>query len=127
MRPFGIELVHESVEAALLLQAVRAWRTSGFFLEGEVHALMAAVLLSGSTLLASDGRLFRVVRRVRVPLASAVARLKGEEARRDEVFRKSVEAERMHGQVLQKKFDELFKQAKENPDTPPPKRDIDLD
>ena len=60
-------------------------------------------------------------------LASAVARLKGEEARRDEVFRKSVEAERMHGQVLQKKFDELFKQAKENPDMPQPKRDIDLD
>ena len=60
-------------------------------------------------------------------LAAAVAKLKGEEARRDEVFRKSVEAERMHGQVLQKKFDELFKQAKENPDRPAPMRDIDLD
>jgi hypothetical protein len=59
-------------------------------------------------------------------LAAAVQKLKGEEARRDEVFRKQVEAERMHGQVLQKKFDELFKQAKENPDQPPPTRDIDL-
>src|SRR5437762_13751615 len=61
-------------------------------------------------------------------LAAAVAKLKGEAGRRDEVFRKQVEAERSHGQVLNRKFDELLKQAKENPDTgPPPKRDIDLD
>ena len=60
-------------------------------------------------------------------LAAAVAKLKGEAGRRDEVFRKSVETERMHGKVLEKKFDELLKQAKENPDVAPPKRDIDLD
>ena len=60
-------------------------------------------------------------------LAAAVAKLKGEAGRRDEVFRKSVETERMHGKVLEKKFDELLKQAKENPDTKPPTRDIDLD
>jgi hypothetical protein len=60
-------------------------------------------------------------------LASAVAKLKGEAGRREEVFRKSVETEKMHGQVLSKKFDELLKQAKENPDLTPPKRDIDLD
>jgi len=60
-------------------------------------------------------------------LASAVAKLKGEAGRRDEVFRKSVEAEKSHGKVLAKKFDELLKQAKENPDLPPPQRDIDLD
>ena len=60
-------------------------------------------------------------------LAAAVAKLKGEESRRDEVFRKQVEAERAHGRVLEKKFDELFRQAQENPDLTPPKRDIDLD
>jgi hypothetical protein len=38
-----------------------------------------------------------------------------------------VAAERVHSQVLQKKFDELFKQAKEQPDVRPPLRDIDLD
>src|SRR5664279_2980606 len=37
--PLGIELVHEGVEALLLLQAVEARRTSGLLLEGEVHAL----------------------------------------------------------------------------------------
>jgi hypothetical protein len=60
-------------------------------------------------------------------LAAAVAKLKGEAGRRDEVFRKQVETQKMHGQVLSAKFDELLKQAKENPDLTPPKRDIDLD
>jgi len=60
-------------------------------------------------------------------LAAAVAKLKGEPGRREEVFRRSVEAEKGHAKVLEKKFDELFKQAKENPDLTPPKRDIDLD
>src|SRR5690242_7051790 len=49
-------------------------------------------------------------------LTAAVARLKGEAGRREEIFRKSVEAEKSHGKVLEKKFEELFKQAKENPD-----------
>jgi len=60
-------------------------------------------------------------------LAAEVAKLKGEGARREEVFRKQVEAEKSHGKVLEKKFDELFKRAKENPDSAPPMRDIDLD
>jgi len=60
-------------------------------------------------------------------LASEVAKLKGAAGRREEVFQKSFEAEKVHGKVLEKKFDELFKQAKENPDKTPPKRDIDLD
>ncbi len=60
-------------------------------------------------------------------LAVEVAKLKGEGARREEVFRKNFEAEKSHGKVLEKKFDELFKRAMENPDELPPKRDIDLD
>ena len=60
-------------------------------------------------------------------LAAAVAKLKGEAGRRDEVFRKSFEAEKGMGKLLDRKFDELLKQAKENPGTVPPKRDIDLD
>jgi hypothetical protein len=56
-----------------------------------------------------------------------VAKLKGAGARREELFQKSAEAERSHGKVLGKKFDELFKRAKEDPDNRPPQRDIDLD
>src|ERR1041384_7758325 len=59
-------------------------------------------------------------------LAAEVAQLKGEGARREEVFRKQFEAEKSHGKVLEKKFDELFKRAKESPDVGPPTRDIDL-
>ncbi|MBS1855741.1 MAG: hypothetical protein JST11_10275 [Acidobacteria bacterium] len=59
-------------------------------------------------------------------LAAEVAKLKGEGARREQLFQKSFEAERSHGKVLEKKFDELFKRAKENPDEKPPTRDIDL-
>src|SRR5215813_11535421 len=59
-------------------------------------------------------------------LAAEVAKLKGEGARREQLFQKSFEAEKQHGEVLQKKFDELFKRAKENPDLKPPTRDIDL-
>ena len=60
-------------------------------------------------------------------LAAEVVKLKGVEARRDEVFRKQVEAQKSHGKVLEKKFDELFKRVKEDPDAPAPLRDIDLD
>ena len=59
-------------------------------------------------------------------LAAEVAKLKGEGARREQIFQKSFEAEKSHGKVLEKKFDELFKRAKENPDDKPPTRDIDL-
>lgn len=60
-------------------------------------------------------------------LAAEVEKLKGEGARREELFQKQFEAEKSHGKVLAKKFDELFKRAKEDPDQRPPQRDIDLD
>src|SRR5208282_5165713 len=58
---------------------------------------------------------------------TAVQRLKGEAGRREDVFKKSVEAHKSHHDVLSKKFDEMLKVAKENPDEPPPVRDIDID
>jgi hypothetical protein len=60
-------------------------------------------------------------------IASEVAKLKAAPQRREEAFQKSKEALKTHQDVLAKKFDELFKQAKENPDAPPPRRDIDWD
>ena len=59
-------------------------------------------------------------------LASAVAGLKGEEAKREDLFQKSFTAHKSSADILNKKFDELLKQAKENPDETPRKRDIDL-
>ncbi len=58
---------------------------------------------------------------------TGLERLRGAAARREEAFQRSVEAERNQQQVLARKFDELFKKAKETANEPPPKRDIDLD
>jgi len=60
-------------------------------------------------------------------LGLAVARLKGEAARREEIFRKSLEEHKSHQKVLDKKFEELLKQAKASPDVKPGIKDIDLD
>lgn len=60
-------------------------------------------------------------------LEAAVERQKGEAGRREEIFKKSVESHKSHKDVLSRKFDEMLKLAKENPDAPPPKRDIDFD
>ena len=60
-------------------------------------------------------------------LEAAVNRFKGEADRREDAFQKSVHEHKQHHQVLDRKFDELLKQARENPDQPPPKRDIDWD
>jgi hypothetical protein len=60
-------------------------------------------------------------------LAAAVARMKGDAGRREEAFQKSFAAEKNQGQLLNRKFDELLKQAKQNPDFGKKPRDIDLD
>jgi len=60
-------------------------------------------------------------------LAAAVQRLKGAAGRREEAFQKSFQDHKQHGKVLESKFDELLRQAKESPDQGPPKRDFDLD
>jgi len=60
-------------------------------------------------------------------MEAAVQRFKGEAGRREDAFQKSVEQHKTHSDVLNKKFDEMLRLAKENPDEPPPKRDIDYD
>ncbi|HME09929.1 MAG TPA: hypothetical protein VKG25_22915 [Bryobacteraceae bacterium] len=60
-------------------------------------------------------------------MSEAVQKLKGEEARRSEAFEKSFEQHRNSQQVLARKFDELLRQAKDNPDAPPPKKPFDFD
>ncbi len=60
-------------------------------------------------------------------LAAEVEKLKGASGRRDETFRKSMEAEKSSSAVLNKKFDEMLRQTKESGDKRPPKRVFDLD
>jgi hypothetical protein len=60
-------------------------------------------------------------------IGAAVQKLKGEEARRGEVFQKSFDDHKSHHKVLERKFDELLKQAKKDPDAPKPARPFDFD
>jgi hypothetical protein len=59
-------------------------------------------------------------------LTQAVQNLKKGAGQREEIFKKSMDAEKHKGDILKKKFDEAFKRAKEDPDSPPPLREIDL-
>jgi predicted nucleotide-binding protein (sugar kinase/HSP70/actin superfamily) len=54
-------------------------------------------------------------------ISAGVAKLKKAEAEREEAFQKSFSAMKSQKEVLARKFDELLKKAKENPDEPPPK------
>ena len=53
--------------------------------------------------------------------------MRGEAGRREDAFKKSLENHKNQTDILSKKFDEMLRLAKENPDAPPPKRDIDFD
>lgn len=59
--------------------------------------------------------------------AKAVQSLKGEAAKREEAFQKSFQATKSQGDVFNKKFDELLKQAKEKPDALKPRKAFDVD
>ena len=59
-------------------------------------------------------------------LKAAAEELKGEAVRREARFKESMEAEKEKGKVLERKFKELLKKAKDEPITRPT-REIDLD
>jgi len=60
-------------------------------------------------------------------IEQAVQRFRGEKDRRENAFQKSVAEHKTHKDVLTKKFEEMLRVAKENPNAPPPPRDIDFD
>lgn len=60
-------------------------------------------------------------------LDSAAKAMHEQDNRRDSLFRQSVEAEKNKASLLEKKFQDAVKRAKETPDTGKPLRDIDLD
>lgn len=59
-------------------------------------------------------------------LKAAVEELRGEAGRRETRFKESMEAEKEKAKLLERKFKELLKKAKDEPITKPT-RDIDLD
>jgi hypothetical protein len=60
-------------------------------------------------------------------IEAAMDRFKTEKQRRDDAFLKSVAAEKNKMNILDRKFDELLKQAKDSPADVPPKHPLDWD
>src|ERR1041384_2605946 len=60
-------------------------------------------------------------------LEGAAQAMREQDTRKESLFRQSVEAEKHKSELLDKKFQDAFKKAKETPDTGPFVRDIDLD
>ena len=60
-------------------------------------------------------------------MEEAARAMKEQDDRRDSIFRQSMEAQKHSSELLEKKFQEAVKKAKETPDTGRPIRDFDLD
>ncbi len=60
-------------------------------------------------------------------MESAAKAMREQDSRRESIFQQSVEAQKHAADLLEKKFQEAVKRAKETPDTGKPVRDFDLD
>jgi hypothetical protein len=60
-------------------------------------------------------------------MEEAARAMKESDSRRESIFRQSVEAQKHASDLLEKKFQEAVKKAKESPDTGRPIRDFDLE
>ena len=58
---------------------------------------------------------------------AAAKALREQDTRRESLFQQSVEAEKNKADLLEKKFQEAIRKAKDTPDTGKPFRDFDLD
>ncbi len=66
------------------------------------------------------------VKKPAVDLTNVKDKFKAEAQQREEIFQKSLDAEKRKSDTIKKRFDEAFRRAKENPDKPLPPREIDL-
>jgi ribulose kinase len=60
-------------------------------------------------------------------MEAAAKAMREQDSRRDSIFQQSLEAQKHASELLEKKFQEALKKAKESPDTGRPIRDFDLD
>ena len=60
-------------------------------------------------------------------MEAAAKAMREQDNRRESIFQQSVEAQKHAADLLEKKFQEALKKAKETPDTGKPIRDFDID
>ncbi len=68
-----------------------------------------------------------VVPKTFADLDEAARAMHEQDSRKESIFQQSVEAEKHKADLLEKKFQEALKRAKETPDTGRPIRDFELD
>ncbi len=68
-----------------------------------------------------------VVPKTFADLDEAARAMHEQDSRKESIFRQSVEAQKHQADLLEKKFQEALKRAKESPDTGKPIRDFELD
>src|ERR1700694_272813 len=94
----------------------------------EVICLCCSALLKGHTATAEViANTAAVKQRMFSDMEEAALAMKEQDSRRESIFRQSVEAQKHASDLLEKKFQEAVKKAKESPDTGKPIRDFDLD
>ena len=69
----------------------------------------------------------KAIPRTFADMEEAARAMKDQESRKESLFRQSVENERNKADLMEKKFQEAVRKAKETPDTGKPLRDFDLD
>lgn len=69
----------------------------------------------------------KAVRKTFEDMEAAARAMKEQDSRKESLFRQSVEAQKNQADLLEKKFQEALRRAKETPDTGKPLRDFDLD
>jgi ribulose kinase len=60
-------------------------------------------------------------------MEAAAKAMREQDSRRESIFQQSMEAQKNASSLLEKKFQEALKKAKESPDTGKPIRDFDLE
>ena len=60
-------------------------------------------------------------------MEAAAKAMRDQDSRRESIFQQSVQAQKNASDLLEKKFQEALKKAKESPDTGKPIRDFDLE
>jgi hypothetical protein len=81
--------------------------------DGETHAVISHVAAVKPKMFAD--------------MEAAAKAMREQDSRRDSIFQQSVEAQKHASDLLEKKFQEAVRKAKESPDTGKPIRDFDLD
>ena len=120
----GIPIASGAALRGIAVSCVVAKRESNFDLTCPCCGALMKVDMSTKAVISHTAA---VKPRMFADMEEAARALKEHDNRRESIFRQSVDAQKNSAELLEKKFQEAVKKAKETPDTGRPIRDFDLD